>query len=52
MVTRALSLMSAPRRIRSAEVKRVNELNWSFDRVRAMNGLFRCKVGKRPQDLK
>ncbi len=27
MVTKALSLMSAPRRIRSAEVKRVNEIN-------------------------
>ena len=29
MVTKALSLMSAPRRIRSAEVKRVNESNFN-----------------------
>ena len=45
MVTKALSLMSAPRRIRSAEVKRVNESNlneyllvfgqWTFVDARA-----------------
>ena len=29
MVTKALSLMSAPRRIRSAEVKRVNKSNFN-----------------------
>ena len=48
MVTKALSLMSAPRRIRLAEMKKVDTLN--FDDQGSLDIDFRCKeVVKCPQ---